>query len=94
MRKSRCGMVQTEGQYIFIHQVLDDIVKEKQLKVSGKRNSGLHLSWDSFGASDDSFSNTDTNSDHDNSDDDLSDNSSSSFAWYSISERSAVVCNP
>jgi len=94
MRKSRCGMVQTEGQYIFIHQVLDDIVKEKQLKVTGKRNSGLHYSWDSFGvSSDDSFSNTDTNSDRETSDDDLSDNSSSSFAWYSVSER-AVVCNP
>jgi len=32
MRNDRCGMVQTESQYKFIYQVLDDIIKEKQLK--------------------------------------------------------------
>jgi protein tyrosine phosphatase len=40
MRSDRCGMVQTDSQYIFIHRVLDDIVKEKNMKLSpGKRLS-------------------------------------------------------
>jgi len=55
MRASRCGMVQTEFQYKFIYQVLDDIVKEKQLKQlksSGKRIS-LCLSYDETSDSDD-----------------------------------------
>jgi len=50
MRSSRNGMVQTDSQYKFIYQVLDDIVKEKQLKqlkASGKRIS-LCLSYDEF----------------------------------------------
>jgi protein tyrosine phosphatase len=55
MRAARTGMVQTEFQYKFIYQVLDDIVKEKQLKQlksSGKRIS-LCLSYDETSDSDD-----------------------------------------
>jgi len=38
MRKYRCGMVQTEPQFIFIYQVLQDISREKQIKkLSAKR---------------------------------------------------------
>jgi protein-tyrosine phosphatase len=40
MRGDRCGMVQTDSQYIFIHRVLDDFAKEKNMKLfSGKRLS-------------------------------------------------------
>jgi len=55
MRSSRNGMVQTDSQYKFIYQVLDDIVKEKQLKqlkASGKRIS-LCLSYDDAERDDD-----------------------------------------
>jgi hypothetical protein len=99
MRKSRSGMVQTEGQYIFIHRVLEDIVREKQLKgVTGKRNSALHLSWDSFGASSED-SNTDTASDSSSDPEEdpcLSDsNSSNGYPWYTVTEsRSVVLVNP
>jgi protein tyrosine phosphatase len=52
MRKARTGMVQTGHQYIFIYQVLDDIIKEKQLKqLSGKRVSLYRLSCDDLSSS-------------------------------------------
>jgi len=42
MRAQRCGMVQTDSQYQFIYRVLDDILKEKQLKQI--KNSSKRLS--------------------------------------------------
>jgi len=44
MRKSRCGMVQTDIQYIFMHQVLEDMIREKQLKYPKRLTSSCRLS--------------------------------------------------
>jgi len=49
MRKARCGMVQTDGQYAFIYRVLDDIVKEKQIKLAAAKRinaNSYRLSFD------------------------------------------------
>ena len=52
MRKARTGMVQTDHQYMFIYQVLDDILQEKQLKLfnSNKRTSFCRGSFDDLPA--------------------------------------------
>jgi protein tyrosine phosphatase len=51
MRKARTGMVQTDHQYIFIYQVLDDIIREKQLKfLTTKRASLCRVSCDDLPA--------------------------------------------
>jgi len=44
MRKARWGMVQTDLQYLFIYRVLDDIVREKELKQLSCRHSSEDIS--------------------------------------------------
>jgi protein tyrosine phosphatase len=48
MRRARAGMIQTDLQYIFVYQTLDDIMKEKQLKFLSQSNKRVNMCRLSF----------------------------------------------
>ena len=96
MRKSRGGMVQTDSQYCFIWQVLDDIMKEKQLKNNSKKPNSYRLSVDLISSSDDS-----SDSSYESSDDEYDEHidnlrcvlNNSNNVNNEMAKRPSIICH-